>query len=264
MSETTPGQLAAALCKAQSEMEGAKKDSENPFFKSKYADLASVWDACRGPLTSNGLAVTQATDMLEGVLVLVTTLHHVSGETVSGRYPIRTKDDTPQALGSAMTYARRYSLAAMVGVCPEDDDGEAAQARDSLPAKAARKAPSKAQDAPRATQGDQGALSVEQDIRWHADEISRLRGGVGYKTIIREASGFPGKDRTTGEPTGQMVYFEDPSDRKATPKWKNGTLTNLKKILHEETLKAEPGAAEAAALMTGGEGRPEDDTEWLK
>lgn len=127
MSETI-AKLATALAKAQSEIKGAKKDADNPFFKSTYADLASVWEACRKALSSNELAVTQTTEIHEGgSIVLRTTLMHSSGESVSGVLPVLVGDKaTSQQLGSAITYNRRYALAAMVGVAPEEDDGNAA------------------------------------------------------------------------------------------------------------------------------------------
>ena len=121
--------LAAALSKAQASITGALKDSANPFFKSKYADLASCWDACRKPLTDNGLAVIQTIEAGEGRAILVTTLCHASGEWIKSFCPILTKDDSPQGQGSGITYARRYALAAMVGLAQIDDDAEAAQGR---------------------------------------------------------------------------------------------------------------------------------------
>ena len=121
--------LAGALSKAQSAITGALKDSANPFFKSKYADLASCWDACRQQLAANNLAVIQTTEVTETGTVLVTTLAHSSGEWMRGYLPVLTKDAGPQGQGSGLTYARRYALAAMVGLAQIDDDGEAAQAR---------------------------------------------------------------------------------------------------------------------------------------
>lgn len=119
--------IATALAKAQAEVKAALKDSNNPHFKSRYADLTSVWDACRSALTKNGLSVVQRTDFNETDVWLETMLLHSSGEHIAGRYPLRPQQSTPQGYGSALTYARRYALAAMVGVvADEDDDGNAA------------------------------------------------------------------------------------------------------------------------------------------
>jgi hypothetical protein len=108
-------------------MKAAAKDSENPHFRSRYADLASIWDACREPLSVNGLAVMQRVrTTLDGV-TLVTMLVHSSGEWIRDTATFPVAQRTPQAFGSATTYARRYTLAALVGVAPdEDDDGNAA------------------------------------------------------------------------------------------------------------------------------------------
>jgi len=122
-------ELAGALAKAQGRMTGALKDSANPFFKSKYADLASCWDACREPLAANGLAVIQTTVEREGSVYVVTTLAHSSGQWIKGWLPVKAKDDGAQAQGSGLTYARRYALAAIVGIAQIDDDAEAAQGR---------------------------------------------------------------------------------------------------------------------------------------
>lgn len=137
--EINLNELATALAKAQAMMEGAKKDAANPFYKSRYADLESVWIACRKALTDNGLSVVQYGGFratVEGVAVfptIVTRLLHSSGQWIEGETPVRAKDDSPQALGSAITYARRYGLAAMVGVYQTDDDAEAAQGRPAQP-----------------------------------------------------------------------------------------------------------------------------------
>lgn len=118
--------LAAALAKAQGEMQGAVKDSENPFFSSKYADLASVWDACRAALSKNGLAVIQMPRSDENGIEVETVLAHSSGEWMSETLRMPVVKTDAQKVGSAITYARRYALAAFVGVAPEDDDGNAA------------------------------------------------------------------------------------------------------------------------------------------
>ena len=120
-------ELVTALAKAQSEITPAIKDSLNPHFKSKYADLSSVWEACRLPLTKNGLAVIQTTEVINDKLTVVTTLAHSSGQWMKSNLPVLTATNTPQALGSALTYMRRYALSAITGVAPgDDDDGEAA------------------------------------------------------------------------------------------------------------------------------------------
>lgn len=126
----TIGKLASALAKAQAGITGAVKDSANPFFKSKYADLESVWSACRKQLTSNGLSVIQTTQPTKHGVMLVTTLAHESGEWIRGYMPILCKGNSAQAQGSGISYSRRYALAAIVGVYQIDDDAEAAQGRD--------------------------------------------------------------------------------------------------------------------------------------
>lgn len=122
-------QLLEALSKAQAIMEGAMKDSSNPFFKAKYADLSSVWEACRDPLTKNGLSVTQVMQHIDSQSFLVSILGHSSGQWIKSMIPVNPAKPDIQALGSAITYCRRYALAALVGVCPEDDDGEKAMDR---------------------------------------------------------------------------------------------------------------------------------------
>lgn len=122
--------LAEALCKAQSAMKPAKKDTANPFFKSHYADLASVWDAIREPLTGNGLSVVQLPSVgNDGEVKLTTMLLHTSGEWVSGDLTMKPIKNDPQAIGSCLTYARRYALSAITGVATEDDDAEGATGR---------------------------------------------------------------------------------------------------------------------------------------
>lgn len=133
----TINELAAALAKAQGQIKGATKDSENPYFKSKYADLAAVWDACRTALSSNGLAVSQTLSGVDGAVVVSTMLMHSSGQWIEDTLTLTPKDASPQAFGSAATYGRRYALAAIVGVAPEDDDGNAAT-QGAKPAQAPR------------------------------------------------------------------------------------------------------------------------------
>jgi hypothetical protein len=125
-------ELAKALALAQGEIRGASEDKVNPHFKSSYASLASVWDACRLPLSKNGLSIIQNPDMINGDLYLVTMLLHSSGQWMKSTIPVSNPKGTPHALGSSLTYMRRYSLSAMVGVAPgddaTDDDANAIQA----------------------------------------------------------------------------------------------------------------------------------------
>lgn len=126
--------FAKALCAAQGILEVAKKDNTNTFFakgtnKAKYADINNVWVACRAALTKNGIAVIQEPSITETRMVRLTTLLvHESGEWLEGELDLKPKEDSAQAIGSCITYARRYALSSMVGIVCEDsdDDGNAA------------------------------------------------------------------------------------------------------------------------------------------
>ena len=122
--------IAKALCEVQKTALFALTDKENPFFQSKYADLSSVWEVARKPLTDNGLSVVQTMDISDGGVIVETTLLHISGEYITGRLFIKPEKNTPQGIGSAITYARRYSFSAMIGISTEDDDGERAMGRE--------------------------------------------------------------------------------------------------------------------------------------
>lgn len=120
-------ELATALAKAQGAIKGALKDSANPFFKSKYADLSSVVEAIRQPLSANGLSYVQVVHDADGGAKVETLILHASGEWLScGAVSVPVSKADAQGFGSAMTYARRYGLSAAFGVAPEDDDGNAA------------------------------------------------------------------------------------------------------------------------------------------
>ena len=127
-------ELAAAIVKAQLALVPAVKDHVNPFFKSKYADLPSVWEAASS-FRENGIAITQSPmDAPDEYIVLDTQLSHISGQWMRSRLKIRVAKNDPQGYGSALTYARRYALGCMTGiVTEEDDDGNAAS---HAPAKA--------------------------------------------------------------------------------------------------------------------------------
>ena len=134
---TAPG-IAVALAAAQMEMGKALKQSNNPHFRSKYADLGNVMDACLEPLNRHGIAVVQPTGEDDhGRHVKTVLIHGESGETLECVVPLIIQKNDMQGYGSAVTYARRYGLMAMAGIAPEDDDGNAAT-------KAAPKADTKA------------------------------------------------------------------------------------------------------------------------
>jgi hypothetical protein len=121
--------IATALAKAQAEMGKALKQSNNLHFKSKYADLGNVMDACLPALNAAGIAVIQPTGEDEyGRYVETVLIHGESGESLTCRVPLIVSKNDMQGYGSAVTYGRRYGLMAMAGIAPEDDDGNAAAA----------------------------------------------------------------------------------------------------------------------------------------
>lgn len=118
--------LIPALIKAKSEFKPIKKDASNPFFKSKYLSLDGLLDAVEAALSANGLAIVQTLETSPPALI--TTLYHSSGESLASRHPLPELADL-QKFGSAITYARRYSLGAILNIAPEeDDDGNGAKA----------------------------------------------------------------------------------------------------------------------------------------
>lgn len=122
--------VSAALTKAQSEMGNASKGSANPFFKSKYADLNSIREACMPALASNGLAVFQPTVIIDGKSYIETLILHESGEYIGGHTEIiYSKPNDAQNFGAGTTYARRFGLQSILCIGSEDDDGESAVGR---------------------------------------------------------------------------------------------------------------------------------------
>jgi len=123
-------QFGVDLAKAQAEMAGAIKDSDNPFFKSKYTSLSSVWKACKDAFHNNGFSVIQSPIEVSGRIGVETLLLHKSGQFVRDRFTLGVKkENDPQADGSSISYARRSALAAFAGICPVDDDAESAMHR---------------------------------------------------------------------------------------------------------------------------------------
>lgn len=119
--------IASALVKAQKAFGPALKSSSNPHFRSKYADLAACVEAVIEALNDNGIALIQPTHECDSGVLVETLFVHESGETLSaGKLHVPAQKQDPQGYGSALTYARRYSLMAACGIAPEDDDGNAA------------------------------------------------------------------------------------------------------------------------------------------
>jgi len=161
-------ELAAALSKAQGAMDGAKKTASNPFFKSKYADLASVKDAIREPFATYGLSVVQVPQTrFEGapeayewtargsgevrhgvrvftVVTVLTRLLHTSGQWIEESVSAMLPNGDPQSVGSAISYLRRYALQSVAGIASEDDDAESVTSPSRRPPILPPPAPAKA------------------------------------------------------------------------------------------------------------------------
>jgi hypothetical protein len=123
--------ISPAIAKAQAAIHGVVANQKNPFFNSMYADMDACWKAVKGPLLSEGIALVQTMGFIPGAgPTVITTLLHESGEYISGEQPVCAKSDDPQALGAAITYARRYGLSAIISLVEVDDDAEKSMGRD--------------------------------------------------------------------------------------------------------------------------------------
>ena len=125
-------EIAAALAKAQGELENPTKGKDNPHFKAKYADIADGLNAVRPILSKHGICVVQPTEIVDDGVILHTRLIHSSGQWIASTYPV-SKFALHQQMGAAMTYAKRQALFSMVGIAGEadDDDGNAAGTADA-------------------------------------------------------------------------------------------------------------------------------------
>lgn len=197
-------EIAGAMAKAQAEIRGAIKDSANPFFKSKFASLESVRDACIGPLSAQGIAVFQSPSTDGSKVSIDTLLAHTSGQWVRGTMSATAKDDSPQSIGSAVSYLRRYALQSFAGVAPEDDDGEAAEGRtsaarsayghpvasDRARPKAPRPLTPPEQKAVEAGQGDTLIISTDQAKRLYAIAKNGGWSDIELKAWLKEVWGY--------------------------------------------------------------------------
>lgn len=172
-------ELAKAMVDVQAEIRAAVKDRVNPHFRSTYADLSGVVDACRSALTKHGFSVIHACRESDGsVLHLDTRLLHKSGQWIEGTLSMRPSKADPQGIGSCITYARRYALAAIVGVVTEDDDGNGASGS-SAPA---RSTPSTAPNANELITDDQLKILNDMLTKCGAD-IGAFLGVFGVMTL---------------------------------------------------------------------------------
>jgi hypothetical protein len=204
-------ELVGALAKAQGEMDNAPMLSENPHFRSKYADLASIRNATVPHLAKNGLALFQSISAVNGSgLLLVTRLAHSSGQWVESAYPIPF-DSKPHIMGSAITYARRYSWAAICGIAAEEDDDanaaqEGAKSKPAIPARKSSAQAKRDQDWPRFEQ----ALRDCQSAR----EVEKLR--VEYMTTLFPAWNADWRDAATEALNKRQADFSQPGALKQT------------------------------------------------
>lgn len=189
MQSEQTSELSAALAKAQAETKAASFDKVNPHFKNKYASLAAVIDAIREPFAKNGLSYTQTTEMRDGGFVLVTSLRHASGQWIASEYPLPVAAK-PQDLGSALTYARRYSLSAIACIAAdEDDDAEGARTSgQTASAPKAKGSPIKPEAPlvpvnPETGEAGPHALTAENDMAWGALFVSAVNAASSEKEI---------------------------------------------------------------------------------
>lgn len=170
-------ELAAALSKAQGMMGNAVMNRINPHFKSKYADMGSVLDAVRPPLSANGLSIVQPMQITENGLVLRTILMHSSGQYIAAEYPLPAAQNQ-QAMGSALTYARRYSLSALVcNASDEDDDANGSVDADESRKRFIEQCTAKIAelDDPRSWWNSESQKRARRDFELGAAEVLKLK-----------------------------------------------------------------------------------------
>ena len=204
-------ELAAALAKAQAEISTASKDTKNPHFKSSYADLASIWSACRKQLTSNGISVVQAPSTNEdGSVVVTTRLLHQSGQWLESSMACRPQKQDAQGIGSVCTYLKRYSLSAMVGVAPDDDDdGEAAVGRGANGGTEMQATNSKPAPKPRQTPAQRYPAQEEAQEPYQPKQANGGEKANGETVVtVRGADGTPKRARLTAA----IAWFQERCD----------------------------------------------------
>jgi hypothetical protein len=168
--------LAASLAKAQSEMGAVHKDQDNPYFRSKFAGLSTVWEAVKPALTKNGLSIVQMPGSDERGYFVQTQLLHSSGQWIRSTTYMKPAKEDPQGIGSLISYARRYALQAMVMACPDDDDGEAAMGRTASqkPAEAPKPAAKAETPKAKATKATEPAKETEEKSKFNGEGHQQL------------------------------------------------------------------------------------------
>ena len=240
------GQLALALSKAQGQMKFAAKDANNPFFKSKYADLASVIEAIKVPLSANGIAFVQATDFEDSAVIVETILLHESGEWISGRLRMQPTKNDPQGVGSAVTYAKRYGLQALAGVPSDDDDGNAATGLQGAPA--AKPAPAK----PMPAKVKEAAAALKPHAK------GTISGDPSEGDLSGIAEPPPATDKPTGETMSLLINafatklsmtapMIEAEYNKPMAEWTNADVAEARELFKHLL-------AERKAMADGGEG----------
>ena len=218
---SAPGGLYAALAAAQAEMGRALKDTQNPHFRTKYADLASVMDACMPALNRHGIAVIQpAWDDESGNRFVKTILvHGASGETAECRVPLIVSKNDMQGYGSAVTYARRYGLMGMGGIAPDDDDGQAAAKappRDERQADPQRRHPAQQAEAsaPREDRAENvrkaaaylGEAKDTEDLKRREANLMKRDASIMAEPAVIKARDFAAKALSMPDPAHGAAY----------------------------------------------------------
>ncbi len=199
----TIGELSVALCKAQGELGHAVKAATNPHFKSRYADLQAIVDASRPILAKHGLAAIHGCESVDGKIVAVECrLIHTSGQWIETSLALQPTKADPQGIGSAITYGRRYTLASIVGIATEDDDGNAA----SVPA-----APPVAQRAtpngtPNGVAGDAKRNFTLMVQQWTGLPMEDVPGAI---KKIKSKCGIKTADSTPADVKAMTLWIEE-------------------------------------------------------
>lgn len=231
----TVGELAKALAAAQAELEPAKKEAVNPHFRSKYADLSACWDAVRAPLARHGLAVSQLPSLDGDTVRLTTLLLHTSGEFIGSDAAVRlAKHDAP-SVGSALTYLRRYSLSAIVGLASSDgdDDGVAAM---HAPTQAPRPQPA----------------SPSTELRASAQKIDgAFTGSTTTYEPMPQPGGEPGCPKCGGRMWDNRGTPEKPKANPKAPDWKCRDKSSCDGVIWPPKGAKAPARMEAAPLPEG-------------